>query len=194
MEPSGWRRSRRVNHRCRAHVVRDPDQRLQPVLTALRSRVRDRVREAHGSQRSSRARCVRRARPPRERRLRGADIADRSRTRRAELARDGLVVEVADLEDGGAPPPGDHDLVVIVSPVRLGRVSRTARVYAERHGAALSAVPAFWIRVSRPASDGLEDPHAFTSWRWRSPTRCRAPIREREELRVASRLSFGVTM
>ena len=76
----------------------------------------------------------------------------------AELVGDGLVVEVADLEDGGAPPPEDHDLVVIVSPVRLGRVSRAARVYAERHGAALSAVPAFWIRVSRPASDGLDDP------------------------------------
>ena len=77
---------------------------------------------------------------------------------------------------------------------RSPRIDGLARTYADLHRDGLAACPRSGSESAGPPPTASTFPRAFTSWRWRSPTRCRAPIREREELRVASRLSFGVTM
>ncbi|HEY0993952.1 MAG TPA: flavodoxin domain-containing protein [Kofleriaceae bacterium] len=76
-----------------------------------------------------------------------------------ELARDGLVVELADADTHAAPPPHDYDAVIIGSPAQLGRRSRAIVEYITRHRDALASMPAFWFAVGRndvASSDRLQ--------------------------------------
>ena len=66
-----------------------------------------------------------------------------------ELKRDGLIVDVADLDDSAGPPPSDYDIVVIASLVRVGHFADPVIAYVETHRGTLSAMPGFWISVSR---------------------------------------------
>jgi hypothetical protein len=61
----------------------------------------------------------------------------------ALLARDGLIVELADADHGSAPPPQDYEAVVIGT--ARGRWFRTRGIarYLQRHRAALAALPTF---------------------------------------------------
>lgn len=108
-----------------------------------------------------------------------------------ELARDGLVVELADADAHAAPPPDDYDAVIIGSPARLGRRARAIVEYITRHRDALASMPAFWVAVGRSdiaRSDRLQratgwlPTHGFgvvrPSWRVRwfdDPSSERAP-------------------
>jgi len=86
------------------------------------------------------------------------------------LQRDGLVVEVADVARGAAPPPADYDAVVLGSRVRFGLPARAAVDYVARHRDALAGMPAFWFTVGRPAHDRITSrtgwvPAAFAQFR-----------------------------
>jgi hypothetical protein len=84
-----------------------------------------------------------------------------------DLTTDGLIVEVADLDRGAAPPPSDYEAVVIVSPVRFRRFARSAIAYVEAHRGELSAMPGFWISVSPSAgasSRSLDRMFRRTGW------------------------------
>jgi hypothetical protein len=64
-----------------------------------------------------------------------------------ELARDQLVVELADADAGAPPPPDDYDLVVLGSPLRFGRLARPIVDYVEQHRGALVRIPSLFFAV-----------------------------------------------
>lgn len=81
----------------------------------------------------------------------------------AELAREGITVEQADV-DLGAPPPADYDAVVIGTPVRFGRIPRSLRAYLSEHRAGLAELPTFLYVVHR--TDEV-DPELVRETGWR---------------------------
>ena len=85
----------------------------------------------------------------------------------SDLARDGLIVELADLDRGAAPQPAAYEAVVIASPVRFGRLARSAVAYIDAHHRALSATAGFLISVARGArsSRSLDRLVRSTGWR-----------------------------
>jgi flavodoxin-like protein len=84
-----------------------------------------------------------------------------------ELARDGLVAELADA-DTHAAPPHDYDAVIVVSPARLGRRARGILDYIRQHRDALASMPAFWFAIGAGKGASSERLWHATGWR---PTR-----------------------
>ena len=85
------------------------------------------------------------------------------------LRRRGHAVDLVDVRQA-APDPDEYDLVVIGSPVELGRHARPIRRYVRLHGEALAQVPSAFFSVSMSAADGGRDPSidglaAGTGWR-----------------------------
>lgn len=91
-----------------------------------------------------------------------------------ELARDGLVVELADADTHAAPPPHDYDAVIIGSPARLGRRARVIIEYIARHRDALASMPAFWFAVGPSEIASSERLRRATGW---LPTRSFGVVR-----------------
>jgi hypothetical protein len=81
-----------------------------------------------------------------------------------ELARDGLVVELADADAHAAPPPHDYDAVIIGSPAGLGRGARAIIEYVTHHRDALASMPAFWFAVGRSEIASSERLRRATGW------------------------------
>jgi hypothetical protein len=81
-----------------------------------------------------------------------------------ELARDGLVVELADADADAAAPPYDYDAVIIGSPARFSRRSRVIVEYITRYRDALASMPAFWFAVGRSEIASSETLRRATGW------------------------------
>ena len=71
-----------------------------------------------------------------------------------QLARDGLTVQLADLEAGHAPVLANYDAVIIGARVRLGQNDRALTSYIREHLAELGALPGFWYCVGHGSFHG----------------------------------------
>jgi hypothetical protein len=65
------------------------------------------------------------------------------------LREDGLIVEVAVVHAGTAPPPQDYDGVVLVAPLRMWGYPRSLTSYMREHVRALEAMPTWFVSISR---------------------------------------------
>lgn len=81
----------------------------------------------------------------------------------AALGRDRLLVELAELAAGGAPPAIDYDSVVVVARVRFSRLPRCAVAWLAANRDALLAMPA-WAVVIGPEPRVV---HALDRAGWR---------------------------
>jgi hypothetical protein len=71
------------------------------------------------------------------------------------LARDDLVIELADSETLGVPPPEVYDAVVVVAPVHRRRLARSTDRYVAAHRDALASRPSYFVPISTRADDDL---------------------------------------
>ncbi len=74
------------------------------------------------------------------------------------LRRRGHAVDLVDARQA-APSPGEYDLVVVGSPVQMGRHARSIRRWAQRNRAELDRQPAAFFSVSMSAAGGKPDPY-----------------------------------
>ena len=85
------------------------------------------------------------------------------------LVRDGLVVELADLDT--PPPPEDYDAVVVGTSVQFGQHSRAAVAYVEEHRDTLVHMAAFLFTVNDASvTPAASDPSSDVN-RWVRKTR-----------------------
>ncbi|HET9991718.1 MAG TPA: flavodoxin domain-containing protein [Kofleriaceae bacterium] len=65
------------------------------------------------------------------------------------LREEDMVVELAAVDFGTAPPPQDYDALVLVAPLRMWGYARSLTDYMREHVAALETMPTWFISVSR---------------------------------------------